>query len=63
MSRYHQIMLRSATSCESKLSYLNVHNREMRDELRRDILREDLEEPDIKARFERDVAEAVARYP
>jgi len=55
-------MLRSATSCESKLSYLNVHNREMRDELRRDILREDLEEPDIKARFERDVAEAVVRY-
>jgi hypothetical protein len=63
MSRYHQIMHRSATSCESKLSYLNVHNRKMRDELRRDILREDYAEPDIKAGFEKDVAEALARYP
>lgn len=63
MPRYHQIMHRDATSCESKLSWLNVRKREMRDELRREILREDVEEPDVKARFERDVAEAVGRFP
>lgn len=63
MPRYHQIMHRNAISCESKLSSLNVHKREMRDELRREILREDVEEPDVKARFERDVVEAVGRFP
>lgn len=56
-------MHRDATSCESKLSSLNVHEREMRDELRREIAREDVEEPDVKARFEREVTEAVGRFP
>ena len=59
---FHQIMHRNATSCESRLSKLKVHDARLQAELRAEISVEDHQEPEVKARFDQDVADARARY-